>query len=294
MLAAPTRRTANRRPLTVPPQQSYARIVFFVAIFVSCELLTTPPARATIDPWADAVIHYNAGTNPQVGYTSDANVVVGSPERVTGENTPFPPFPGSVTMFSTPYGFDEIISIGAGGELIVRFNEPVIDRPGTDMLIFGNAFFALDSSFSLVDGIASEPGTVEVSIDGIDWRPSSGFADGLFPTQGFLDTDMFGSNIGTVPTDFLKPVNPALTINDFVGLTYTQAMALYDGSGGGANIDIAGSGLASFQYVRVSVPAGALHSTEIDAFAAIPEPATAGLMVMGALFVAHRPSKRRA
>lgn len=284
------RRKIAAEGMVVVKRFSFSLFVI-ISGFTSLAGSVASPARASIDPWADAVIHYNAGSNPQVGYTSNSNVVVGSPERVTGENTPFPPFPGSVTMFSTPYGFDEIISIGAGGELVVRFDEPVIDRPGTDMLIFGNAFFALDSSFSLVDGIVSEPGTVEVSVDGIDWRPANGFADGLFPTQGFLDTDMFGNNIGTQPTDFLKPVNPTLTINDFLGLTYAQAMALYDGSGGGANIDIAGSGLASFQYVRVSVPAGVLHSTEIDAFAAIPEPATAGLLVIGAVLLRRHSSR---
>jgi len=271
---------------------SVSKFVSITAI-ASLTLLAAQSAQAGIDPWADAVIHYKAGTNPQADYVGNPNGVLGSPERVTGENTPFGPFPGSVTMFSSPWGVDEIISIGAGGELIVRFDEPVIDRPGTDFLIFGNAFFALDATFSFIDGIASEPGTVEVSIDGLDWRPANGFADGLFPTQGFLDTDMFGSNIGTVPTDFLKPVNPALTINDFMGLTYAQALALYDGSGGGANIDIAGSGLASFQYVRVSVPTGALHSTEIDAFAAIPEPTTAGLLMLGGVIVIRRKQGRQ-
>lgn len=288
LLAAGIGEAVTIREVSLPSKRRLAVPPAVAIVIAGLTLFTAPRAWAGIDPWADAVIHYNAGTNPQTGYTGNSNVVLGSPERVTGEVTPFPPFPGSVTMFSTPYGFDEIISIGAGGELIVRFDEPVIDRPGTDMLIFGNAFFALDSSFSLVDGIVSEPGTVEVSVDGIDWRPANGFADGLFPTQGFLDTDMFGSTIGTQPTDFLKPMNPSLTINDFLGLTYAQALALYDGSGGGASIDIAGSGLANFQFVRVSVPTGALFSTEVDAFAAVPEPATAGLFLIVGVMIRHR------
>jgi len=287
------RRQIAAEGMVVVKLHSFSPIVALSLSVCPWELSGSIVARAA-DPWADTVINYNPGADPQTDYTGDPNAVLGSPERITGENTPFGSFPGSVTMFSTPWGVDEIVSIGAGGELIVRFNEPVIDRPGADFLIFGNAFFSLDlDTFSIIQGIASEPGTVEVSVDGLDWRPAQGFADGLFPTQGFLDADVFGTIIGTQPTDFLKPVNPALTISDFIGLNYTQALALYDGSGGGASIDIAGSGLASFQYVRVSVPVGALHSTEIDAFAAIPEPATAGLVVIGALMIRRRSTARR-
>jgi len=241
------------------------------------------------DPWADAVIHYSPGSNADFGYDTTPNGVLGPPERITGENTPYT---GSTTLFSPAWGSDEIISVGAGGDLIVRFDEPVLNRAGSDLIIFGNSFFSLDFDTFLINGLNAEPGNVEVSTDGVDWRSTGGFADALFPTQGYLDAGIFGDPIGSQPTDFLKPMNPALTLGDFLGKSYSEALALYDGSGGGAPIDFGATGLSSIQYVRVSLPAGALYSTEIDAFAAIPEPATGVLLFGAALLTGLR--RRRA
>lgn len=237
------------------------------------------PARAT--PFATQVLEYNAGVGAEPGYTGDSSVVLGSPERYTGEQTPFP---GDVTMFSSPFGTDEILSIGAGGWVTVSFDAPLVNDSshpyGVDLIVFGNTFFNLDfgdPNFPIV-GITPEPGIVEVSADGSDWRPLSCAADGLFPTQGYLDSGEFGFPAGSIPTDFLKPIDPTLTIGDFVGLTYSQALALYDGSGGGTPCDIAESGLASAAFVRVRVPEGANWSTEVDAFVRVPEPATLALL----------------
>ena len=49
------------------------------------------------------------------GYDNPA-VTLGSPERMTGEVAGFP---GVVSMFSGPFGTDEIFSIGTGGHLTV-------------------------------------------------------------------------------------------------------------------------------------------------------------------------------
>jgi len=247
------------------------------------------------DPWADAVVSYVPGANPEAAFTSDAAVALGPPQRVTGELLGFP---GSITMFASAFGTDEIISIGEGGELVVRFDEPIIDDPahpfGADLLIFGNTFFTTsDFEVGNITGDNREPATVEVSADNVNWFEVSMSADALFPTQGFIDAPIFGTDdnfepAGSIPTDFLKPVNPAFTIDDFLGLTYAEALALYDGSGGGTGIDIGPTGLASVSYVRLSVPAGAGHSAEIDALAAVPEPASATLCAVGALLLVRK------
>lgn len=255
------------------------------AALASC-LVAFQARAAHATPWADQVITYSPGTNPTPGYTSDPGVVLGSPERYTGELTPWP---GDVTMYSSAFGEDEIISLGAGGSLTVRMSEPVVDDPsnpyGVDLIIFGNTFFNVDfgnPNFPIT-GISPEPADVEVSSDGLTWYTLSGTADGLFPTQGYLDSGEFGFPAGTLPTDFLKPVNPALTISDFVGLTYSQAMVLYDGSGGGTPFDIASTSLSSISYVRLSVPNGANWNAEIDAFANVPEPSAGTLLMLASL-----------
>jgi hypothetical protein len=62
-----------------------------------------------------------------------------------------------------------------------------------------------------------------------------------------------------------------------------QISALYAGSGGGAGIDLAALGLPWIEYVRVYQPAGDTFSTEVDAVAAVPEPAALTLLAAGTL-----------
>lgn len=249
------------------------------------------------DPWADAVLSYVPGSNAEPDYAFDPTVALGPPERITGKNTPFGSFPGGVTVFSSPWGLDEIISVGAGGHLVVRFDQPILDSPanpfGVDLIVFGNAFFTLDfPAGTTVTGIAADPGVVEVSADGLTWFTVTGAADALFPTQGHLDSGIFGDPIGTMPTDILRPVDPSLTMADFLGKTYPEVLALYDGSGGGAPIDISTTGLSSASFVRISVPDGTGWSAEIDAFAAVPEPCAALLLAAGCLALVRRRARQ--
>jgi len=246
------------------------------------------PALAA-DPWADRVISFSAGTNGTPGYTNPA-ATLGSPERVTGEGFGFP---GSVTPFNTPFGTDEIVSIGAGGSLTLAFDEPVTNDAanpfGIDLLVFGNAFF-YDAFFAPVATLLSDDGgTIEVSADGMDWTlvPSQS-ADGLFPTLGFADElNPFGGAAGLVPTDFTKPVDPSF---NWVGADLPQLIAGYAGSGGGSGIDIGAVGLSSVSFVRFSFGPGGAANFEIDAVADVsPIPGPGGVTALSvALLLASR------
>ncbi|MCG8406329.1 MAG: PEP-CTERM sorting domain-containing protein [Phycisphaerales bacterium] len=265
----------------------------FGAVF----LLTTP---AFAGPWPTSVT-YDPGTTPVAGFT-DPTTALGAPERFTGEGV----FPGAVTMFNPAFGTDEIVSIGEGGHLTVSFDEPVQDDPGNlhgvDLIIFGNTGF-IDSNFP--NGQLGNPAgvfgsglaTVEVSADGTNFFSVDGLADGLFPAQGYLDVTPFQTTPGIVESDFRKPMDPSLTLSDFDGLSYAQALALYDGSGGGTPIDIGTSGLTSISHVRISLADDgdaetSLHA-EIDAFVNVPEPASISLLLMAGLTVASRRRRRQ-
>jgi len=258
-----------------------------------------PTAKTLASPWAESVVSYDNGAGAAAGF-DNPQAALGSPERFTGEGV----FPGAVTIFNPPFGTDEIVSIGESGQLTVHFGSPIEDDPanlfGTDLIVFGNTGF-IDSHFP--NGQISAPAalfgidfaTVEVSADGVNFLPVGGMGNGLFPTQGFLDVAPFQSTPGSVPTNFLKPVDPALTLSDFDGLTYPQALALYDGSGGGIPIDITDAGLPSVSYVRITVlddgdPTTAL-TAEIDALANVPEPATLSLVALGGLLLLSRFKK---
>lgn len=257
---------------------------------------------ANAGSFASQVIHYVPGLNPEAGYSSDATFALGSPERTTGENTPFGSFPGNVTMFNSPYGLDEIVSIGAGGVLTLELGAPATDDPnhlfGVDLIVYGNTFFNTDDFVDgNITGISPDLADIEVSSDNINWLPVTPKADGLFPTQGYLDagifgTDAFGAPNGTIETDFFKPMDPSLSINDFLGLTYAEALGLYNGSAGGTSIDISETGLSSVSYIRFSLPNGVNYNSEIDAVAIVPEPAAT--MLLGIVGVAVLNRRRRA
>jgi hypothetical protein len=232
-------------------------------------------AQVDDDPYADQVVEYEAGSGATPGFTNSA-AAVGSPERFTGEGI----FPSVVSPFSPPFGPDEIVSIGAGGKLVVKFNTPVRNGPanpfGIDLIIFGNSGF-IDGAFpvGVISGMFGEDaGTIDVSSDGSTWhRVRNVLPDTLFPTQGYLDGGPYDARPGQIPSDFKLPVDPALTLKDLMGMTHDQLRAVYGGSGGGVGIDLAGLPVTEISFVRVSSPPGSRASPEVDGFADARHPA---------------------
>ncbi len=74
------------------------------------------------NPFADSVISYDAGTSATDGYT-DPTAAIGEPTRFTGEGV----WPSVVSQFNPPFMTNELVSIGIGGELVISFNEPVLN-----------------------------------------------------------------------------------------------------------------------------------------------------------------------
>jgi hypothetical protein len=247
------------------------------------------------------VIEYDPGALSGGSYMNP-QAALGPPERFTGEGV----YPGVVSPFNPPFLPSEIVSIGEGGHLTLRLDQPATDDAshpyGVDLLIFGNAGF-IDVDYP--QGTTGNPaalfgadgGEVEVSQDGLTFHTVIGaLADGLYPTLGYLDSGPYDGQPGQILSDFTRPVNPALRLNGLSGLTYTQLVAAYDGSGGGAPLDLAQAGLAEAQFVRISVPDDGNPNVnappiEIDAVTAVPEPACAGALLLGA-WIALRRTQR--
>ena len=251
---------------------------------VGVALAATAPASDLIpNPWADGIVSYSAGTDPDPGYTDPA-VALGSPERMTGEGTAWP---GAVTPFNGAWTTDEVVSIGKGGHLTVSFDEPITNDPshlfGVDFLIFGNGVFG-DGNWpnAVVGGLIEEgPFTVSVSDDGATFvELASNQFDAFFPALGYLDlAGAYDTTPGAIPSDFTKPVDPSLTFADFDGKNFSEIVALYDGSGGGIPFDIDATGLSEVSFVRIDVPADAMSGPDFDAFVAVPEPNSAALLL---------------
>jgi hypothetical protein len=228
--------------------------------------------------FADHVVSYNPGAGVSRHFTNDVSVVLGQPSTVN-------PFGDPTDPFDPPYGTNEILSVGAGGWLTVKFDTPVLNLPvnpfGRDFIIYGNSGFIItnDFDFTTFNWIGA-PATdsslfgendgqtlVSVSRDGVHFYvldPSRApTVDVLFPTDG--------------SANFQKPLDPSLTQADFAGLTMDQIRALYNGSAGGASYDISWAQdangrpvyLPEVSYVRVDVLSG---KSEIDGFAAVSGP----------------------
>ena len=257
-----------------------ARSLSLVCTLVA--LFGVKSAEAAFIPWATEVVSYTPGTNA-ASALQDPISALGEPSRTNGTS--------AITPFSASFQTTDLVSIGAGGELTVAFDHPVTDDPldpfGVDLLVFGNAFFTT-SGGTASGGIFGEPGLISVSQNGTVFFEVLGvFADDLFPTMGFTDSP------GTIPTDFTRPVDPLLTAGSFTGLDLAGISLLYDGSGGGAGVDISTVGLDWIQFVRVSQPASDAFSTEVAGFAdvaAIPEPS---ILVLLGLSLAVLSAVRR-
>lgn len=238
------------------------------------------PALAD-DPFADRVVGYVEGTGVGAGF-NDPSTALGEPTRIT---SPGSSFGGATTPFQGAFGNDEIVSIGEGGSLTVEFDTPVTDDPlnpfGIDLLVFGNPFYFI-SNFptGVADTFSGEGGQIEVSEDGVTFFVVPGVdADSGFPTLGFLDPSApvtFGTPVtGTIESDFTKPVDPTF---DGDGLSLSEFVTGYDGSGGGTGVDIGALGLSEISFVRITNVSGSGTVPEIDGFAdvaPIPEPGTA-------------------
>ncbi|MDG1137492.1 MAG: hypothetical protein P8N28_04440, partial [Phycisphaerales bacterium] len=108
------------------------------------------------NPWADSVVSFDEGIGGSAGYNIP-EVALGEPSRFTGEDV----WPGVVSPFNTPWLADEIVSIGAGGSIVVSFVEPVqneLGNPwGIDLIIFGNTG-CVDNAYpkGVVGGVFSD------------------------------------------------------------------------------------------------------------------------------------------
>ncbi len=232
--------------------------------------------------FAVEVIYYEPGTGGDVDFIDglpfdDPANALGRPTvDTTGENWKIPTLE-TVPVVSVYSAFrsHELVTVGNGGQLIVKFSHPVDDdrnNPfGIDLIVFGNAqlnmgeYWTNDdpADFSIAgNGLIEEPGVVSVSQDGVNWYtfdPNSGpLVDTFAPTLGRVyDPNDHDETIGTwnhwwaAPTNPTLPLDPNLTGADFAGLTVAQAAVVYGSSAGGTGFDISRFGLDWIEYVRV-------------------------------------------
>ena len=258
-------------------------LLLAVVAFVAAQ---TNFSQAQPDLFADRVASYEPGTGFAVegssglGYTN-AFSALGTPSVETPGK-----FGGPATPFAPPYLREQLLSIGAGGHLILEFDPPIFNHPanpfGTDLILYGNAGFIItNGNFSgggITDGslfgqAGSGTSRLSVSADGATWHlldeSLAPVADGLFPSDG---KGRFG-----------VPVNPSLQPADFAGADLSQIRQLYQNSAGGTGYDLdwaqdadgRPSALSWARFIRIDVLGG---KVEIDgASGVLPAGGTAPL-----------------
>ena len=240
------------------------------ALVLAAVLFASPSARAQ---FASSVVSYNPGTGFAASFTN-ASAALGAPASGS-----------SITPFAPPFSSSQIVSIGAGGSIALQFNTPIAINPsapfGIDLNIFANEFFTRSTS-NTVSGsfFHAASTTVQVSTDGSTWftlNPALAPPVGaLFPTDGTGNP--------------LIAVNPALTLNDFIGQNLAGIRALYGGSAGGTGYSLAWAqdadgnsvALSSADFLRIEVASGVV---DLDAIAAVPEPGILNLLLLAALIL---------
>lgn len=251
-------------------------------------LLVSATLRAQT-PWATNVVEYVQGDAPVDGYTLP-DVTLGRPTVMTyADLTETTPSVVVVPVYP-PWEFDQIVSIGEGGHLILQLGEPVVNDPrnpyGVDLLVFGNALLTGGGlydqhqndprSYTLSDSpaLTDKWGVVSVSEDGQTWYdfPPEQRVGRLMPTLGKIWT---GTEWGA-DTDPTLPPDPSLTLSDLANMNLADLCIRYRGGAGGTGFDLhdlvvppGQTPPAEFHYVKISVPDDGEDTTnrrtEIDA-----------------------------
>lgn len=181
-------------------------------------LLLLAACAAGPDPFADAVVRFEAGAGAGFGADALPEVVLGPP-RGAGEDA----------------GGLDVLSLGDGGVIELALEEPLVDGPGVDLLVFENAFVGF-----------TERGAVAVSADAEAWSEWPCAADGA-GCAGM-------SPVLSHPDNGIDPTDPALA--------------------GGDGFDLAALGLSEAWFVRVrdaggNPDLGPTAGFDLDAIAAV-------------------------
>lgn len=224
--------------------------------------------------YAGKVVSYDPG----VGYSANFT----HPEAAVGEPARVNPFSEDADPFNPPYGTNQVVSIGAGGSLVVQFKKPILNHPRNidrrDFTIFGNSGFIITNEFDLTTynwiGIPATDGSLFGESTG-ETRVSVSFDGRHF----FMLNPEFAPVVDSFPPtdgagDFGLPVDPKLSAENFAGATLDDIRGLYNGSGGGASYDISWAQdskgrrvwLPMVRFIRIDVISG---KAEIDGFAAV-------------------------
>lgn len=141
----------------------------------------------------------------------------------------------------------DVVSLGAGGELVVGFGQrTIVDGAGPDFVVFENAFWPSDDATL----VYAELGEVSVSEDGETWLSfacdTAGDGVGRFPGCAGFSPTLSYDPVELVPLDPTRSGGDAFDLAD-VGLSSARFVKIRDlrtldagGNSGGFDLDAVG------------------------------------------------------
>lgn len=257
---------------------------------------------------AGRVIDYDLGGGYHPSYT-DVSTALGETSRTTGYGWGANPPLFLSNPYQNPWGPQDWVSIGQGGFITLELENYAIaldDAPEINALVFQQVL----NGQLMYDRQA----VVSVSENGSDWyaltsgtaisfdTPATGY---VFP--GSIPMDSSGgygaiddADLGQyLESDYGLPMPGELNFGSLADFEASRADA-YGLSGGGNWLDISETGLAQVGYIRFDVLSDAPQYFALDAIylnhdaigAAVPEPATLGLLAAGLIVTTMRRRDR--
>jgi hypothetical protein len=206
-------------------------------------------------------------------------------------------FPEIISPFDPPADADQIVTIGSGGQITVRFPQPINVLQAAPTLGVFSASGLVDNEYP--NGVATDPAAVfdsesavvAVSADGQNWV-NLGLQYFNIPENYYANADnpyQLPAPSPAVLADFGQPFTG--TLDSFDGEDFSQILQTLNGSAGGTWLDLSGTGLTQINYIQFSEPAGVVPDTSFLALeavsasnAAVPEPASSiALLAIGGL-----------
>ncbi len=193
------------------------------------DVVTLPDGRTAGGHYAARVVSFTPGPDATFGADQMPGVVLGPP-RGAGDLR----------------GGTDVVSLGAGGEVVLGFDVDVVDGPGADLVVFENPFEVPGSAGRYWE----ELGEVSVSDDGVAWSTFACDPTGARPHTGCAGW----SPVYSAPGNGLCATDPRVS--------------------GGDPFDLADVGVARARFVRIrdlrtQGPAEPSTGFDLDAVAAV-------------------------
>ena len=277
-----------------------------IVFFAFCLGFSTAALAMDYDAndFASEVVNYvqgsGVGYDPfDFNYYNNPQMALGRPTlETTGDSPSTKAIPMPVVPVYPPFRAFEVVTIGNGGKLVLRFNHRVEDDEnnpyGIDFIVFGNARWHIGSGgywgpqsnpeTVTVDSVFfREPGIVSVSQDGNNWYKftTGPYADDFAPTASYKWDDV--NNVWSDELDPTRPIDPNLNPASFTGKSVAEVINIYNGSAGGTGFDLKwlapndyqaltvdpNTGQRWIQYIKIEDDpnGGTTVTTEVDAVA---------------------------